>query len=276
MNTNAKENGKVSRHLHKWLWVVLLVISLSLYMLFAFGLSPLIAYVNSDSTLTFPYLPDLLDLAFNALNLVAFFSCYAITDYCIYRFRMSKSAIVIALFSLATIAKYLFNLIAGFFVFSTVPSSKEDIKKSVASVVINTLVELAQYALVTLIAYCIINKHHKLAAIAQKNADRLGIKYDVRNNVFPFKNLVSVKNPLQRAAIYTSVTVTLIMLVQRFYFVIWSLVTIGGFSGLTDILWTLAGFVGDLLFGVLGYLIMFFVMSKCDTHELKLRVKYGE
>jgi len=195
MNSSAKENGN-SKRLFRWLWISVLVISASLYLLFAFGLSPLIAYVNNDSTLTFPYLPDILDLAFNVLNLVAFFSCYAITDYCIYRFRMSRSTVIIAIFSLATVAKYLFNMISEFFIFSTVPSSKDDIKRSVASVIINTLVELAQYALVTLITYCIVNKHNKLASIAKKNAERIGIKYDARDNVFPFRTLVSKKNPL--------------------------------------------------------------------------------
>ena len=51
---------------------------------------------------------------------------------------------------------------------------------------------------------------------------------------------------------------------------------LGGITGATDLLWSVAGFVGDILFGALGYLLMLFVMSKCDTYELTLRIKYDE
>ena len=276
MISQKNEGVSVNRRLFSRLCVSVLVISASLYLLFAFALSPLIAYVNSDKTLTFPFLPDILDLAFNVLNLVAFFSCYAITIFCIYKFKMKKTFTVVAVFSAATVAKYLLNLVSEFFIFGTVPTSSEDLKAAITSVVVNILVELVQYALVTLIAYRILHKHARFAAIARKNAEKLGRKYDERDNVFPFASLISQKNPLQRSAFYTAATVTCILLVQRLFFFIWSLLNLGGITGAADLLWSVAGFVGDVLFGALGYLLMLFVMSRCDTQELTLKVKYEE
>ena len=276
MISQKNEGVSVNRRLFSRLCVSVLAISASLYLLFAFALSPLIAYVNSDKTLTFPFLPDILDLAFNVLNLVAFFSCYAITIFCIYKFKMKKTFTVVTVFSAATAAKYLLNLVSEFFIFGTVPTSSEDLKAAITSVVVNILVELLQYALVTLIAYRILHKHARFAAIARKNAEKLGRKYDERDNVFPFPSLISQKNPLQRSAFYTAATVTCILLVQRLFFFIWSLLNLGGITGAADLLWSVAGFVGDVLFGALGYLLMLFVMSKCDTYELTLKIKYDE
>ena len=276
MNLQNNEGVSVSKRLFGKMCFLVFVISVSLYLLFAFALSPLIAYVNSDKTLTFPFLPDILDLAFNALNLVAFFSCYAITFFCIYKFKLKKAFAVVAIFAGATVAKYALNLVSDFFIFGSVPTSSADISSAISSVAVNTLVELLQYATVTLIAYCILRTHRRLGEITKKNAEKLGKKYDERDSVFPFTSLISRKNPLQRSAFYASVTVMCILLVQRLFFFIWSLLNFGGITGPADLLWSIAGFIGDVIFASLGYLIMLFVMSKCDTYELTLRIKYDE
>ena len=57
MNLQNNEGVSVSKRLFGKMCFLVFVISVSLYLLFAFALSPLIAYVNSDKTLTFPFFP---------------------------------------------------------------------------------------------------------------------------------------------------------------------------------------------------------------------------
>lgn len=255
------------------LLTVLICTAMALYLLFAFVIAPLTARVNTDSTITFPYLPDMLDLALNLINLVAFFVCYALTDYSIYRFNISKASVFIAAFSVATVLKYAMNLISDFYIFNAVPTNRNELKSSVISVIVNALGELAQYAIATLISYLIINKHKKLAELAERNAAKIGLKYEIRETVFPFKKLISKNNPLQRSAFATAFVVTMVLVAQRLYFFIWSLFVLGGISTLADALWSVAGFLADIAFGVIGYFVMIFVFNKCDTQDLTIQLK---
>ncbi len=250
--------------------LTLLLVSLSFCVIFSFVLSPLITYVNNDGTIS--YLPDILEAMQWVVNLLCFFICYSITDFAIYRFRISKYWIFVFIFSVMTVIKYLLNLVSAFFVFGRAPSDKEQLKQQIATVVLHTVIELLQYALVVISSTAILSKFKKLSDIAEKSAEKIGIDYDRRDKVFPFEKLVSKKNPLQYSALWTAIIVTLFMLANRVVFDIY----FGLPQDLIDGLWMAGGYLSDVLFGVLGYLIMMLVFNRCDTSDIKHRLKYDK
>ncbi len=267
----ATENGQsntAQNKLHGKLGLTLLLVSLAFGLIFAFALSPLITYVNNDGTIS--YLPDILDALQWLLNLLSFFICYSITDFAIYRFRISRYWIYIFIFSVTTVVKYLLNVISAFFVFGRVPSSKDELKQQIGYAVLNTVVELLQYALVVISSAAILSRFKKLSDIAEKSADKMGIDYDRRGKIFPFKKLVSKQNPLQYSALWAAIIVILFMITNRLIYDI----AFGLPTDLVDGLWMVAAYLSDILFGVLGYLIMMLGFNRCDTAEIKCKVKY--
>ncbi len=248
--------------------LALLLVSLASCVVFAFVLSPLITYANNDGTIH--YLPDILEALQWIVNLLCFFICYSITDFAIYRFSLPQYWIYILIFSLTTVVKYLLNTVSAFFVFGRAPSDKEELKQQIGIIVLNTVVELLQYALVVISSTALLSKFKKLSSIAEKSASKMGVDYDRRSKIFPFTKLVTTKNPLQHSALWSALIVTLFMVVNRLIFDI----AIGFPVDIVDGLWMAAGYLSDVLFGVLGYLIMILVFNRCDTQDIKLRVKY--
>ncbi len=270
MDSEKAQSNIAQNKLRGKLELALLLVSLAFCVIFSFVLSPLITYVNNDGTIS--YLPDILEAIQWLVNLLCFFICYSITDFAIYRFRLSRYWIFVFIFSVMTLIKYLLNTISAFFVFGRAPSDKEQLKQQIATVVLHTVVELVQYALVVISSSAILSRFKKLSDIAEKSADKMGIEYDRRSKIFPFKKLVSRQNPLQYSALWASITVTLFMIANRLVFDI----AVGFPVDLIDGLWMAAGYLSDILFGALGYLIMILVFNRCDTQDIKCKVKYSK
>ncbi len=270
MDSEKTQSNIAQNKLRGKLELTLLLVSLAFCVIFSFVLSPLITYVNNDGTIS--YLPDILEAIQWLVNLLCFFICYSITDFAIYRFRVSRYWIFIFIFSVMTIVKYLLNVISAFFVFGRAPSDKEQLKQQIATVVIHALVELLQFALIAISSSAILSRFKKLNDIAEKSANKMGIEYDGRDKIFPFKKLVSRHNPLQYAALWSAIIVTLFMVANRLVYDI----AIGFPTDLIDGLWMLAAYLSDILFGALGYLIIIVVFNRCDTQDLKCKVKYSK
>lgn len=255
------------------LWLV--CVSGGLYLLFAFALAPITDMVSNDQTIGIPYLINILDLLQVVLNVVAFFICYAIVEYSIYRFKASKSLVLIAVFSGATLLKYGLYMVSSFFIFDSVPSSGEALKNAFTQFSVNALVELVQFWLVAFLAYLAIRKHKMLSDIASKSAEKVGMEFDPRTRVFPFKKLFSLSNPLQHSALVTAITVSAFMILNRLIYDLWLIVNMnqGLPEGWVDALWMVAGYGSDILCGIVGYFIMIFVFNKADTLDLTLKVK---
>ena len=178
--------------LFKYLLFIFSAISVGSAILFAFALSPLIAYASSEGTI--PYLSDIFYAVYWLFDLFVFFVCYALTDFCFYRFKTTKALIAVLIFALSTVAKYALNTVSSFYIFGAYPASNEAMKNEIFASIVNASAELVQYLIVSVIALIIIKSQKKLAEISEKNAAKLGVDFDKRTLFFPFKKLFSIKN----------------------------------------------------------------------------------
>ncbi len=269
MATEASQSNIAQGKLRNRLFTALTVWGLVFSLVFAFVLSPLITFANNDGTIN--YLPDILELAQWIFNLLTFFVCYALTVFAVYRFGASQYWVFILVFSLATVVKYLSNVVSAFFVFGVVPSGGE-LFEQIQIVIFNISVELLQFAFIVISSVAIISRFKRLSEIAEKGAKKMGVDFDRRSKVFPFKALVSAKNPLQYSALIAALIVSAFMITNRLVYDF----SMGLPVDLVDGLWMAAGYISDILFGVIGYLIMIVIFNRCDTLDIKYRVKFTQ
>lgn len=256
----------MDKTLLKRLTFITLAVSLGLFCIFAFALSPAKVILGSDATVGIDYLPNILDIAGKALDFFAFFICYGITIFGLYRFGFKGSLPITLSYSLATLLKYVLNILSSRLIYHTAQDRlSDDIKASL----ISFAVELAQYLIVIAIAQSITGRFRKLAAAAKKSAEKLGdgSLFDARDKVFPYEKLFTLSNPVLRSAFFSAITVSSFLIMQR---LIYDFV-IGLPTGLADALWMVAGYASDLATGVLGYLVMIFVGLRCDAADIKLK-----
>ena len=162
-------------------------------------------------------------------------------------------------------------VVSAFFVFGVVPSGDELIEQ-IQIVVFNTSIELLQFAFIVISSVAIISRFKRLSEIAERGAKKIGIDYDRRSKVFPFKSLVSTKNPLQYSALIAALIVSAFMITNRLVYDF----SMGLPVDLVDGLWMAAAYLSDILFGVIGYLIMIIIFNRCDTLDIKYRVKFSD
>ena len=143
--------------LYKKLILTLLAISVGSALLFSFCLSPLIAYANSEGTI--PYLSDIFYAVYWVFDLLVFFICYALTDFCFYRFGPSRSILAVVIFSVSTLAKYALNIVSSFYIFGSYPTSNEALKDEIIPNIVSSSAELIQYLIVSAFALIIIIKN---------------------------------------------------------------------------------------------------------------------
>ena len=266
--TNAVYN-KSDKLLYKNLIFILTAISVGSALLFAFCLSPLIAYSNAEGTI--PYLSDIFYAVYWVFDLLVFFICYALTDFCLYRFKLSKAILAVVIFSASTLAKYALNLVSSFYIFGAYPTSNEDMKHQISAVVVSAVAELIQYLIVSAFALMVISKKNKLAEISMKSASKIGVEFDRRTLFFPFKKLFALNNPMLLTAFITAITVAIIKIVPNR--LVYDILLGGLPTSILDGLWMFIAYATDILFCVLGYFVMIYVFSKADTKDLTLRIK---
>lgn len=243
-----------------------LTVSAVIYCIFAFALSPAIVIVNNDATIAVDYLPNILEVLRKVLDFSAFFICYGITVFGLYRFGLKGSLPIISVFTGMTVMKYALNIISSRFIFDT---AQPDIAGDISSSAVNVAAELIQYFIIVAAGQIIIGKYRKLAAISAKSAEKLeSFNFDPRDKVFPFRKLLSRVNPIQRTNLIAAIAVSAILISERLIYDI----LLGGLPrDLLDAMWMVIGYGSDIIFGVLGYLVMTFVEIKCDQDDIRLR-----
>ena len=265
MNTIQKES-KLLTHTR----FTVLFSMLALNTLFALVLAPLYLRSVNDIGFGFDYLADILDAAILICDLAAFLLAYAVTAYSIFNFSFKKTIPTMLIFSGMSIYKYGLNLVSAWFIYDGIPTTNAEIKLSLVSVISNTALEILQYAVIIFIIMVIYTNRRPAYALQKKQLEKLGKKFDLREKLFPFDSLYKSSNPLQKIALFSAVVVSAIQICQLLIFDIF----IGGApSGIFDVIWMLAYYIGALVLGVVGYLFMLLVMIKLDSHDLKLRQK---
>lgn len=240
--------------------------------LFAIVLAPLYLESINNIGFGFDFLPDILDASMLICHLASFFVGYAVIAYSFFRFSAKEAFPAIFIFAGTTAYKYILNLIAGWLIFDGIPTKPSEINLALLSVSSNILLELLQHALVLVICGVIIRKALPAYFLKEKQIQKLGEKsFDLRECVFPFTDIYSSKNPLQRSAFYAALITTVLQIAQLLVHDIF----VGGLpSSLPDALWMAAYYIGSFVVGALCYFFMILIIARLDSHELKLREKY--
>ena len=136
------------------------------------------------------------------------------------------------------------------------------------SVTSNIVLELLQYFIVILIIFFAVKKAREACLLKAKLSEKIGNGFEMRDFVFPFKSLYSKANALQHASFLVALTVSLLQIGQL---LIHDIFVGGAPSSPADIIWMIAYYVGSLLLGALGYLLMLLTLMKLDSHEIKLK-----
>ncbi len=267
MNTPVSQ-GKLLKNTR----ITMLILGLFFGTLFALVLAPLYLESINNIGFGFDFLPDILDALMLLCHLASFFVGYAIISYSFFRFSPKKSLPAIFIFVGTTAYKYILNLVAGWLLFDGIPTKTSEINLALLSVSSNIVLELLQHAIVIIICYVIIRKALPAYFLKEKQMRKIGDeKFDLRECVFPFTEVYSSKNPLQRSALYSALIITALQIAQLLIHDIF----VGGLpSSLPDALWMIAYYVGSVIVGALCYLFMILVITRLDSHELKLREKY--
>lgn len=272
-----KRNNELSvsdNKLYIYVNCMLLTVSVAAALLFAFLLAPLTVFANSDGTVD--YLADIISPLGWLLDLIAFFACYAITVFSIYKFKPSRSLITVILFSSVIVLKYLLNMFSAYFIFDTLPATKEAFLTDVSGILINTLAELLQYLIIVFVAYRFFARRHKLCDMKEAASKKLGVDFDRRNGVFPIKKIISFENPIERVSFIAAVIVAVVRVSVRLY----SDIATPDFSygglpkDIIDALWMLFYYASDIIFGVLGYFFMLFILNRLDDKDIQIKSKH--
>ena len=252
--------------------LAMLIFGLIFGTLFAVVLAPLYLESINNIGFGFDFLPDILDALMLICHLASFFIGYALIAYSFFRFPIRKVWPAIFIFAGTTAYKYLLNLIAGWLIYDGIPTKTSEINLALLSVSSNIVLELVQHAIVLFICWLIIRKALPAYLLKERQMLKIGEEsFDFRECVFPFTSVYSSENPLQRSALYSALTIAVLQIGQLLIHDIF----VGGLpSSLPDALWMIAYYIGSLVLGALCYLFMILVITRIDSHELKLRKKY--
>ncbi len=245
--------------------LTVLICVLALNTVFALVLAPL--YSSNNIVVNFDYMKDILELLMLILHLSSFFLAYAVTTYSIFRFSLKETVPTIIIFSLLTAYKYGLNLVAGWFIYDSIPTASSEIRLSIMSTASNTVLELLQYAIIILIITTVIGRAMPAIMLRKKQMEKInGEAFPIREGVFPFKKIYSSSNPLQRSALFSAVAVIILRVGQ---FIIYDIFIGGVPESLTDAMWMIAYYAGTFALGALGYLFMLLTMMRLDKYDIK-------
>ena len=236
----------------KRLTVLLSIVAFGLASLNSFVILPINYNIINNIVYNLTVLPLVLQFLSSVTELIVFWCALAILIYGISVMGLRKSRPLIVTYGLAIVYKHLINFVLDCFRFGALQLSL------LSSVSFNVIMEV-------LIATVVIVLSHKFA----KENSRLGDRQRV--HLFPFRKILDTDNPIQRAALAATLTITIPRIVSRIIFDI----AVGFPTSIPDLLWMIVYYLLDIVTGVVGYLVMVYVIMSIEQKHRKLR-EFGE
>ncbi len=215
-----------------------------------------ITYLNAWYTNILYYLIDggLIDLAVFAV-------CYPATAYTVWKDGLKASRPVIAAFSLITLCRFLLNYIMSALTDTGIPDIDEFLR-DLPPILMMLALELLQYAIIIALICLASRRYENRVHNAALRAELT--ETETPAPVFPFVKLLSLKNPLQFTAFFTSVLLFLSREVGYHVYEITLYVNFGSTDGWADMLVNL---IGDAVIAVLIYFAAILLLPRFHSKE---------
>lgn len=215
-----------------------------------------VAYQNAWYTNILYYLIDggLIDLAVFAV-------CYPATAFAVWKDGLKESRPVITAFSLITVCKFPLNYIMSCLTDTGFPDLDE-LLRDLPPILLTLVLELLQYAIVIALITLAKKRYENRAGYAELRGKLT--ETETPDPVFPFTKLVSLRNPLQFTAFWTSVLLFLSRELGYHVYEITLYVNFGSTDGWADMLLNL---LGDAAVGVLIYFAAILLLPRFHSKD---------
>lgn len=249
---------------------VLAITAFALFTLYACLLVPMYVQLNADTLYRDGIIVDILYYAQESIDYIVFFAVYPITVYSIYARGFKKSGGLMMIYPLAVVYKYIANYIASCITDGALPSADVFLGFDIWYNLTAVLIEVGQYMLIALWAHIIFTNVRRVFAVREKAAIAQGHSVDFRDEVFPMTRLFNLKNPMQKALLYSAVTVSALRILMYAVYQ-FTLIVYNGFNDG----WGGHGIelVSDLFIGAIGYLAMVLIAQTMDAQYVKKRAE---
>ena len=242
---------------------------LRLLALVSFGLSVLFVifarvYTVSCSNIVLMYTawPEIIEILVNLVECTLFGFAYAILIYAVYRFPERKLTPFISIYFASVSFKYISNYLLTWI--TDTGMSAEYLLQNLLYIFIFTAIELLQAALVLLIVHSTMNRYHVFVKKQQRIAANLpGTEISVRTYAFPFTALFSLKNPLQKCALWSGIFIAAFKMASRLIYDF----SYGLPTSVIDALWMVIYYLLDIFIGVAVCLFITYLLMAIDHRD---------
>ena len=220
-----------------------------LYCLYCFVLLPLDISFANNKVLQDTILPNLIEIIYDIVEIVAISIAYAVSAYSIYRYGISKTWPSMILFVCITLFKHLSNVamdwMNGYFY-------ADRVLNDLLIVAQPLLFESLQYFLVIWISNKIITESKEGMSEARKLAKKLGKSEQSSDyGFYPFKSIFNIHNPMMKTAFWAGIVIIITSLLQSIPFFI-EVFSIEGFAAM----WILSYILTTVVHGAACYFVM--------------------
>lgn len=215
-----------------------------------------VAHQNTFYTALLYYLID-----WGVLDLAIFAVCYPVTAYAVWRTDLKTARPVISVFAAVTVCKFPLNYLVSCMTDTGFPDGDE-LLRDLLPILLMLVLELLQYAIVIALA-CLGRKRY------DSRVNRAEIESQLKETtppapVFPFVKLISLQNPLQFTAFWTSVILFISREAGYHVYQITLYANFGSTDGWADMAITL---FSDLAVSVLVYFAALLLLPRIHRGE---------
>ena len=219
-----------------------------------FNLENNAVYRGTAIPLTVKYISDLFDL-------ISFGSVYATLIFSLVLFRKKITAIIAISYCCLLLFKIPARLLMNSPLYGTIGTKKEIIV-DLMSLSFYFLIEIIQFAIVFIFVYTCAKSYLRSIEIIGKNTKRAPkLEY-----ILPIHKFINWYNPLLRAAVYSSITVTVFKFVARLI----TDIDAGAPTSFGEVMIMIVNYLTDAIYGIVAYIIAIFIFNLLFERLTKL------
>ena len=238
-------------------------ILLALVALSAVLLTPLSVWSSTDVLLSDTVLPLAMDFLLEIANYVFFWISFATVLYTVYRYGLGASFGVCKLYAGAVLVRYLAYLFAGYVVLGFPTRFADAWQDDVVYLLLDVLMDYLQMGVILLFSYRWMER--------SRRTRRLGTP--AYPDWLPYRRAFAWReNPLLRTV---AVSALLPALIRFFSRVIYDL-SLGAAATLGELLWQIFSYSSDVVYMLVGYLVMLLLLNAQFLRDTKAYRAYAE
>lgn len=216
----------------------LLLISVAVF--YAFVCTPIYILSVTNIVIANGVFPILWDFVQSAVQLFYYWTAFAFTLYFSVRYGLNDSKGILTVYGICSVGRYFFSLLMG----NLMTADFETMGTDLIYMVVDVLGDWLQMGLAVLLIYLLLLRRKQ----TRPSAD-----------LFGFTSITAFSNPVQRCALAVAFVPALLSVLARIrYDIFYGAPRIG--TG--DLLWMIFYYCGDVLSGVVGYLILFLMIAQ--------------